>query len=152
MGNRFAADKPLIGDDKDLKSDGADLSRDDLKERLFVAEKVMKTLFKRNKELEEMQPDSQDNINNLTYTSGNCEKCNDERSNNRATDDSPTPGNHLALKEKVKELERQLDAMEKGKRDKGTEPQSYKDFMSMRLEQSQAEAKRHFGNYVNVRD
>ena len=54
MGNRFAADKPLIGDDKDLKSDVADLSRDDLKERLFVAEKVMKTLFKRNKELEEI--------------------------------------------------------------------------------------------------
>ena len=63
MGNRFAADKPLIGDDKDLKSDVADLSRDDMKERLFVAEKVMKTLFKRNKELEEMQspaPNSDD--------------------------------------------------------------------------------------------
>ena len=56
MGNKFAADKPLIGDDKDLKSDVADLNREDLKERLFVAEKVMKTLFKRNKELEEMQP------------------------------------------------------------------------------------------------
>jgi len=51
---KFAADKPLIGDEKDLKSDVADLSREDLKERLFVAEKVMKTLFKRNKELEEM--------------------------------------------------------------------------------------------------
>ena len=70
MGNRFAADKPLIGDDKDLKSDVADLSRDDMKERLFVAEKVMKTLFKRNKELEEMQP-SDFNQENSTV----CHKC-----------------------------------------------------------------------------
>ena len=31
-------------------------------------------------------------------------------------------------------------------------PQSFKDFMTLRLEQSQAEAKRHFENYVNVRD
>ena len=37
-------------------------------------------------------------------------------------------------------------------KDKGAEPQSYKDFMTMRLEQSQAEAKRHFENYVNIRD
>ena len=46
----------MIGDDKDLKSDVADLNRDEMKERLLVAEKVMKTLFKRNKELEELQP------------------------------------------------------------------------------------------------
>ena len=52
QGNRFG-DKPLISDEKDLKSDVADLSRDELKERLIVAEKVMKTLFKRNKDLEE---------------------------------------------------------------------------------------------------
>jgi hypothetical protein len=35
----------LIGDDKNLKSDMQDLTREDLRERLFVAEKVMKTLF-----------------------------------------------------------------------------------------------------------
>ena len=35
----------LIGDDKNLKSDMQDLSREDLRERLFVAERVMKTLF-----------------------------------------------------------------------------------------------------------
>ena len=57
--NRFGADQPLIGDDKDLKSDIADLSRDDMKERLIVAEKVMKTLFKRNKELEELNMTSE---------------------------------------------------------------------------------------------
>jgi hypothetical protein len=35
----------LIGDDNTLKNDMQDLTRDDLKERLYVAEKVMKTLF-----------------------------------------------------------------------------------------------------------
>jgi len=29
---------------------------------------------------------------------------------------------------------------------------SLKEFLSLQLEQSQAEAKRHFENYVNVRD
>ena len=53
-GNQRFGDAPLIGDDKDLKSDALELSREEMKERLFVAEKVMKTLFKRNKELEEM--------------------------------------------------------------------------------------------------
>ena len=48
-------DQPLIGDDKGLKSDVGDLSREELNERLLVAEKVMKTLFKRNKDLEELQ-------------------------------------------------------------------------------------------------
>ena len=37
-----------------MKSDAhQELSREEMRERLFVAEKVMKTLFKRNKELEE---------------------------------------------------------------------------------------------------
>ena len=39
-----------------------------------------------------------------------------------------------------------------GQKEKSSEPQSYKDFMSMRLEQSQSESKRHFENYVSVRD
>lgn len=56
------------------------------------------------------------------------------------------------MKEKIKDLEGQIQAMEKGQREKANEPQSYKDFMTMRLEQSQAEAKRHFENYVNIRD
>ena len=42
--------------------------------------------------------------------------------------------------------------MDKGQNDRSNEPQSYKDFMNMRLEQSQAESKRHFENYVSVRD
>lgn len=50
----------MIGDDETgLKGEMADLSREDLRERLFVAEKVMKALFKRNKQLEENQTDDQ---------------------------------------------------------------------------------------------
>ena len=53
----------MIGDDKDLKSDVGELSREEMRERLFVAEKVMKTLFKRNRELEESYIDLQNNSN-----------------------------------------------------------------------------------------
>ena len=62
QGTRFL-DQPLIGDDKDLKSDVGELSREEMRERLFVAEKVMKTLFKRNRELEESYIDLQNNSN-----------------------------------------------------------------------------------------
>ena len=105
MGNRFAADKPLIGDDKDLKSDVGDLNKDDLKERLFVAEKVMKTLFKRNKELNEEVVQQPAQVTNGAGGDAVCERrcCREERENG---DDSPTPGNHQAMKEKVRELER----------------------------------------------
>jgi len=42
----------LIDNGKDLKGELDDLTKDDLKERLIVAEKVMKILFQRIKELE----------------------------------------------------------------------------------------------------
>ena len=44
-----------------------DLSREDLRERLFVAEKVMKALFKRNKQLEENQTDDQNQGTTLSH-------------------------------------------------------------------------------------
>lgn len=43
----------MIDDDKELKGELDELTKDDLRERLIVAEKVMKSLFQRNKELEE---------------------------------------------------------------------------------------------------
>ena len=92
---KFGGEKPLIGDEKDLKSDVGDLSREEMKERLFVAEKVMKTLFKRNKELEEFQ---------IISSSGNhpqnleCTKCSNDSQNQD-------------LKDKVAELEKQLERM-----------------------------------------
>jgi hypothetical protein len=67
----------LIGDDKDLKSDIGDLSREEMRERLYVAEKVMKTLFKRNRELEE----SNEQLNENTHPSlvPECSNCQDRR-------------------------------------------------------------------------
>jgi hypothetical protein len=46
-GNRpgFGENAKLIDDEKDLKGEFEDLTKEDLKERLFVAEKVMKSLF-----------------------------------------------------------------------------------------------------------
>ena len=44
----------IINDpNNNLEGEMDHLSKDDLKERLIVAEKVMKSLFQRNKELEE---------------------------------------------------------------------------------------------------
>ena len=42
----------LIGDEGGLKSDLNDLTKEDLRERLYVAERVMKSLFQRNREVE----------------------------------------------------------------------------------------------------
>ena len=42
----------IIGDDRALKDNMNDLSKEDMKERLYVAECVMKSLFERNKQLE----------------------------------------------------------------------------------------------------
>lgn len=48
------AEGSLINDPvNNLEGEMDHLSKDDLKERLLVAEKVMKSLFQRNKELEE---------------------------------------------------------------------------------------------------
>ena len=53
----------------------------------------------------------------------------------------------------MSELEKQLGEGQQAasKEDSDAQP-SFKEFMKIRLEQSQAEAKRHFENYVKVRD
>jgi hypothetical protein len=57
MGSNFGLRKiegDIINDpSNNLEGEMDHLSKDDLKERLIVAEKVMKSLFQRNKELEE---------------------------------------------------------------------------------------------------
>ncbi len=118
-----------------------------MKERLIVAEKVMKTLFKRNRDLEESNEENQ--INNFGE-GNNCQKCQEKK--DKDDDDEDDRVGSQALKDQVKELEKQLASMQQSQKEKSTEPQSYKDFMSLRLEQSQAEARRHFENYVNIRD
>ena len=91
-------DQPLIGDDKGLKSDVGDLSREELNERLLVAEKVMKTLFKRNKDLEELHIE-QSSITDMQQAE--CSRCKGADGEN---DGEPT-GNEPQLKERIKELE-----------------------------------------------
>ena len=57
----YAGPKPagqLIDDAQGLKGEFEVLTKEDLRERLFVAEKVMKSLFQRNKELEMAQGES----------------------------------------------------------------------------------------------
>jgi hypothetical protein len=49
------------------------LSKDDLKERLIVAEKVMKSLFQRNKELE----DKSSSEIKTTTSNESCRQCSD---------------------------------------------------------------------------
>ena len=138
----------LIGDEKDLKSDAGGLSRDELRERLVVAEKVMKTLFKRNRDLEELVATNDENANPVASPSSaskqECLKC------QGGGGVSSAGGNDDILRARIKELESQLKAAQSSKDD--GEPQSFKDFMNIRLEQSQAEAKRHFENYVSMRD
>ena len=56
------------------------------------------------------------------------------------------------LAKKVESLEKQLQEAAKGKEKEDGGSNSYKDFMLMRLDVSQAESKRHFENYVKVRN
>ena len=52
MSNSLGFKKPQ-GEIINLEGELENLTKEDLKERLIVAEKVMKSLFQRNKELEE---------------------------------------------------------------------------------------------------
>lgn len=50
----FMKNQPLMTDNNILKGDLESVTKEDLRERLIVAEMVMKKLFQRNKELEDM--------------------------------------------------------------------------------------------------
>lgn len=56
------------------------------------------------------------------------------------------------LTKKVESFEKQLQEVTKGKEKEDGGSHSYKEFMLMRLDVSQAESKRHFENYVKVRN
>lgn len=49
----FVKNQPLMNDNNILKGDLEQVTKEDLRERLIVAEMVMKKLFQRNKELED---------------------------------------------------------------------------------------------------
>jgi len=67
-----------------------------MRERLYVAEKVMKTLFKRNKDLEEMH------VANNSDEIEECHKCDKNKESTPGTDE---------LRNRIKELEKQLSTV-----------------------------------------
>ena len=99
------------------------LNKDDLKERLIVAEKVMKSLFQRNKELEEKgcseQKTQASNSDNVLMCS-NCQG-------------NPVADKKLQQRIKELELELSLKPTKIGENITDTSPQSYKDYMEARL-------------------
>jgi hypothetical protein len=113
----------LINDPvNNLEGEMDHLNKDDLKERLIVAEKVMKSLFQRNKELEEKgcseQKTQASNSDNVLICS-NCQ------------------GNPVdkKLQQRIKELELELSLKptQIGSNVADNAPQSYKDYMEARL-------------------
>lgn len=88
----------MIGDGNGLESEVGNLGKDEMRERLYVAEKVMKTLFKRNKELEEAQLEPQQQE---MSTSQKCQVCarNGVEEVSGASDD---------LRARIKDLEKSL--------------------------------------------
>ncbi len=115
-----------MNDDENLK-DCESLSKEELMERLQDAEMVMKKLFQRNKELES-QVENKENFEECK----NCDKLREEH------------------KLKETEWKEELEKLKKPKVDSSFE--DYKEYMGERLAVTMAEAKRHFANYVEVRN
>ena len=119
------------------------LNKDDLKERLIVAEKVMKSLFQRNKELEEKgcseQKTQASNSDNNVLMCSNCQ-------GNQGADKK--------LQQRIKELELELSLKPTkiGENIEDNSPQSYKDYMELRLQETLAEARRHHQSYMDIRE
>ena len=135
-----------------MKSDLNDLTKEDLRERLFVAERVMKSLFQRNREIEVAneqlrgQADEKGGDPAPTVaqeTVSNCFNCRELQ-----VEIDQGKEKEADLSAKVDSLEKQLQEATKGKEKEDGGSHSYKEFMLMRLEVSQAESKRHFENYV----
>lgn len=109
---------PLIGDDRTLKDNLNDLTKEDLRERLYVAECVMKSLFEQNKKLEEGADEK------LAMTRGTMSP---------TKTDGDAEKKIQLLEKRVKELEKEVE-----ERDGEKVTQTYKEFMAARLEESQA--------------
>ena len=101
------------------------LTKEDLRERLFVAEKVMKSLFQRNKELEQITDEKP------------CERCKETEESHQRIDE---------LEAKIKELE---TAQTRNAKEENSS--SYVEFMKKRLEESQLESKRNLDALIDLR-
>lgn len=124
-----------------------ELTKEDLKERLIVAEKVMKSLFLRNKELEEkFQTDQKTTASTF------------EGKPDTSAPSPPDQGQDLAkentqLKARIATLEEQISELnqtQSTKIDDADKP--LKELMELRLQETMAEAKRHYQSYVDIRE
>ena len=111
-----------------LQGELENLTKEDLKERLVVAEKVMKTLFIRNKELEEKAHAEQ----KITATSSQeCQQCLQNQ-------------DIKAQLEKVKAELALLKPTGNIKQEDQKDAEAYKQLIEIRLQETLAEAKRHY--------
>ena len=128
-----------------------------MRERLFVAERVMKSLFQRNKEVETANEQLREQTDDRGEDGAqpkspkapvsNCFNCHDLES-----EIDQGKEREAELAKKVEALEKQLQETAKGKEKEDGGSKTYKEFMLMRLDVSQAESKRHFENYVKMRN
>lgn len=112
----------FIDDQQNLVSDLSQLTKEDLRERLFVAEKVMKSLFQRNRELE-LNAEKDENGEARLEVVQTCQLC--AQTKEDAAKATQT------LEGKLAKLEKEVLNF-KGK----DENQSYKNFMAKRLGES----------------
>lgn len=139
---RLGENAQLISDEKTLKGDMQEITREDLRERLFVAEKVMKTLFQRNKQLEEGASVNKENL---------------EVGSAPSEETGPLHAKIAELSQKVKSLESAASKAVAVKTDAAAAEskesnENFRKFMAVQLEESQATARRHFNSYTQMRD
>ena len=117
------------------------LSKEDLKERLIVAEKVMKSLFQRNKDLEEkFQNEAKTTAATSHFDQERCSACPSVQAQNET------------LNQRIEELEKEMVKLRQGKAEEGLSGDpSYKALMEVRLQETMAEAKRHHQSYLDMR-
>lgn len=128
----------LIGDpNSNLKNDMSELTKEDLRERLYVAETVMKSLFENNKKLEVEKEEGGITSGGGT---GACTKCETLEKD---------------LQSKIDKLQARNSTLEVSLKQNGKDEgvnQTYKEFMTAQLEETKSEAKRHFESYVAMRE
>eukprot|EP00347_Sterkiella_histriomuscorum_P014967 403358818 len=167
QGNLFK-NQSIINDENILQGDLEKVSKEDLRERLVVAEMVMKKLFQRNKDLEDIASQNQnqnlgDDTPKKSYQIDSIEKkVNKQESDNKIQslqndDEDIICKNCIDLRkestQKESELqfkinELQLQLLEKTDTSKD---QNHLQYLRMRLEETMNEAKRHFNNYIQLR-
>ena len=136
--------------DGNILSNIDNIGPDELKERLVVAEMIMKKLYARNKELETGMKKQKENFIKT------------QQSFHPGTDDDDSDvdigcSECPKLKDRESQLIKQLE--EKAQVISSLEEQVTKkveidvdEYLKTRLEQTQQEANRHFENYIQVRD